>query len=80
MLLKEARIIMNLRFHVSLPSLVGVCIDEAPLKLVMQFYSFENGAKSLYAFLKKDIRINIDKMHFIFHISSDSTCIECRSS
>eukprot|EP00111_Clytia_hemisphaerica_P003136 TCONS_00008909-protein len=66
MVLKEAKIIANLRFHNGLPSLVGICVDESPLKLVMQFYSFECGPKSLYSFLKEKFPVDIQKMHLIF--------------
>ena len=65
-LLKEAKTMVNLRSHGSLPTLVGICVDESPFKLVMDFCSFEGSAESLYPCLKARFAISIEKMHAIY--------------
>ena len=65
-LLKEAKTMVNLRSHGGLPTLVGICVDESPFKLVMDFCSFEGSADSLYSCLKARFAISIEKMHVIY--------------
>lgn len=38
MILREAKVMVNLRNHNGLPTLIGICTDEAPYKLILDFF------------------------------------------
>ena len=54
-LMKEAKVMGNLRQHICLPTMIGVSIDFSPYKLIMNFCSFEGGAENMYSLLKKKV-------------------------
>ena len=50
--LHEAKVLLNLKSHRSIPTLLGVCLEKEPLKLVMQCYGIEGQTLSLYSVCK----------------------------
>jgi len=53
----EAKILLNLKSHESIPTLLGVSVDKEPFKIVMQFYALQNESVSLYSLCKGEHRI-----------------------
>ncbi|XP_020915462.1 seven transmembrane domain-containing tyrosine-protein kinase 1 [Exaiptasia diaphana] len=52
-ILKEAKVLLNLKSHNSIPTLLGVCLDEEPNKIILQLYQIERKSITLNLLCKQ---------------------------
>jgi serine/threonine protein kinase len=69
--LQEAKVLLNLKSHRSIPTLLGVSLEKEPFKLVMQFYGIEGKSLSLHSVCKSE------KLQNIMNQSQWNTIIKC---
>lgn len=50
---KEAKVLLNLKSHNSVPTLLGVCLDEEPYKIILHFYHIDRKSVTLNLLCKK---------------------------
>lgn len=50
-LFHEAKVLLNIKCCNAIPMLIGICVDEQPYKLVMQFYGIEDKSITLHSLL-----------------------------
>lgn len=67
--IKEAKVILNLRSHKSIPTLIGVCLDEQPFKIILQLYQIQSKSITINSLCKKrhDITLNESEWHSIIN-------------
>lgn len=53
----EAKILLNLKSHQSLPTLLGVSVDARPVKIIMQFYGVESKSLTLHSLFKSECQL-----------------------
>ena len=78
--LKEAKVMLNLRYSENLPSFVGVIIDAPPYCIVMDYCDFEGSSLSLWKLFKtKRFPLQIQEVHKILYSITDALIIIHRS-
>lgn len=62
--LHEAKVLLNLKCHQSVPTLLGVSVDANPAKLIMQFYGVGSKSLTLHSLCKSTTQLISNEVHW----------------
>jgi serine/threonine protein kinase len=68
-IIREAKVMLSLKSHESIPTFLGVSVDKEPYKIVMQFYAIQGQSISLLSLCKCDDKLMLsEEQHLAYSV------------